>query len=93
MKLLVAAAGLAACVLAKDLIVCKQTRFRDCVPVSSAWVCDNLVSGDGRPFISGRVTSWGSCDIFSENGCSGISNKMDTKGWSRFPFAVKSIRC
>ncbi|KAK2616199.1 hypothetical protein QQS21_000831 [Conoideocrella luteorostrata] len=90
---MVAAAGLIATAAAKDLIVCKQTGFRECVPVSSAFTCDNLVSKDGRPFVSGRVTSFGSCDIFSENGCSGISNNMDKSGWSKFPFNVKSIRC
>jgi hypothetical protein len=114
---IIATAGLVASAAAKDVEVCKGVGFVDCVPVSSAWTCDNLVSGgeynksplqllytqetnrgmffylDGRPFVSGRVTSWGSCDIFSENGCSGISNTMDTEGWSKFPFNVKSIRC
>ncbi|KFH44885.1 hypothetical protein ACRE_043610 [Hapsidospora chrysogenum ATCC 11550] len=90
---IIATAGLVASAAAKDVEVCKGVGFVDCVPVSSAWTCDNLVSGDGRPFVSGRVTSWGSCDIFSENGCSGISNNMDTEGWSKFPFNVKSIRC
>ncbi|KJZ68013.1 hypothetical protein HIM_12597 [Hirsutella minnesotensis 3608] len=87
------AAGLLAAVECKKVHMCKRTGKQDCVPVDSAWTCDNLVSGDGRPFVSGRVLSRGSCDIFSENGCSGISNTMDTAGWNKFPFNVKSIRC
>lgn len=38
-------AGLAATAIAKDVSVCKGVGFNDCVPVSSAWTCDNLVSG------------------------------------------------
>ncbi|OAQ60360.1 hypothetical protein VFPPC_14823 [Pochonia chlamydosporia 170] len=90
---IILSAGLVATAAAKDVSVCKGTGFTECIPITSAWTCDNLESKDGRPFVSGKVTSWGSCDIFSKSGCTGISNTVDTDGWSKFPFDVLSIRC
>jgi hypothetical protein len=91
-SMLFTAIGLVASAAAKDLELCKQPGFVNCVPLSSAFVCDNVIA-EGGEFVSGRVTSFGSCDIFSQPSCAGTSNTVDTDGWSNFPFPVKSIRC
>ena len=37
--------GLVASAAAKDLELCKQPGFVNCVPLSSAFVCDNVIAG------------------------------------------------
>ncbi|KAJ4327724.1 hypothetical protein N0V84_001832 [Fusarium piperis] len=73
--------------------VCKGQGKTECIPVDApAFICTNLVSADGRPFISG-YSDGAVCDIYSSPNCNGIGNTVDGSGWSRFPFNVWSIEC
>ncbi|KAF5003032.1 hypothetical protein FDECE_10404 [Fusarium decemcellulare] len=73
--------------------VCKGQGKTECIPIDAPrFICTNLVSGDGRPFISG-YTDGAVCDIYSSSGCGGTGNTVDGEGWSRFPFNVWSVEC
>ncbi|EFR05118.1 hypothetical protein MGYG_08127 [Nannizzia gypsea CBS 118893] len=75
------------------LQMCKKTGKRDCLPVDATWsICTNLVSKDGRPYVSGWSTG-GDCDIYEGRDCKGTANSIDKDGWSRFPFNVWSVLC
>ncbi|KAK2877798.1 hypothetical protein FQN49_001196 [Arthroderma sp. PD_2] len=85
--------GMIAASEATRLNMCKAPNKQDCLPVdANAFVCTNLRSADGRPYVSGW-SEGGTCDIYAEAGCTGTANSIDMEGWGQFPFPVWSVEC
>ena len=77
-----------------SVMVCKKSNYKDCYKVSGpAGRCFNLVSSDGRPFVSAKGTSC-LCTAYSKKGCPIWAG--DTTGFksaSKFGFHANSIQC
>lgn len=73
------------------IFVCKTSGKGTCFIGSSTSSCSNLITSDGRPFISGHTSS-GSCKIYSKTGCSGDTQAIGT-AHKAFYFSAKSARC
>lgn len=76
--------------------VCKKTGKKDCFKVTSTGVCKNLVTSDGRPFVSGYAGNGSLCTAYSKKGCpwfSGDKKDFDEAGSSNFGWNARSIKC
>lgn len=75
--------------------VCKKKNQKNCYHVKSNGRCKNLVSSNGKPFISGSADGGSLCTVYSEKGCPWIKGKrtgFDERG-ANFGFHAKSIEC
>lgn len=77
--------------VAGALFVCKTIDTTACYIGSSTTSCSNLVSSDGRSYISGHTTA-GMCKIFSRKNCQGDMQEIETDHKS-FYFDALSARC
>lgn len=77
--------------VAGALFVCKTNDTTVCYIGSSTRSCSNIVSADGRPYISGHTTT-GLCKIFSKKGCLGNLQEIETDH-VQFYFNASSARC
>lgn len=77
--------------VAGALFVCKTVDSSVCYIGSSTTSCTNLISADGRPFISGHTTT-GTCKIYSKKRCEGNMQEIETDHVS-FYFGAQSARC
>lgn len=76
--------------------VCKKKNKKDCYHVKSNGRCKNLVSSNGKPFISGNADGGSLCTVYSQKGCPWIKGKrkgFDERGLNSFGFSAKSIEC
>ncbi|KAL5366693.1 hypothetical protein BJX96DRAFT_170148 [Aspergillus floccosus] len=75
--------------------VCKKKNQKNCYHVKSNGRCKNLVSSNGKPFISGSADGGSLCTVYSQKGCPWIKGKrkgFDERG-ANFGFDAKSIDC
>jgi hypothetical protein len=73
--------------------VCKQTGRRDCYKVTSTGVCKNLVTSDGRPFVSGYAGDGSLCTVWKAKGCPLFGGHKDFDTGVNFGFSAWSIKC
>ncbi|KAH8429294.1 uncharacterized protein LDX57_006961 [Aspergillus melleus] len=75
--------------------VCKKKNKKTCYHVKSNGRCKNLVSSNGKPFISGSADGGCICTVYSQKGCPWIKGKrksFDERG-ANFGFNAKSMDC
>ncbi|KAA8647994.1 hypothetical protein EYZ11_004211 [Aspergillus tanneri] len=75
--------------------VCKKKGMKNCYHVKSNGRCKNLVSKNGKPFVSGRGDGGSLCTVYSQKGCPWIAGKrfgFDERG-GNFGFSAKSLKC
>ncbi|PLB51378.1 hypothetical protein P170DRAFT_425610 [Aspergillus steynii IBT 23096] len=75
--------------------VCKKKGQKTCYHVKSNGRCKNLVSSNGKPFISGSADGGCICTVYSQKGCPWIKGKRksyDERG-ANFGFNAKSMDC
>ncbi|KAK2768234.1 hypothetical protein FQN54_000086 [Arachnomyces sp. PD_36] len=73
--------------------VCKNLGSTDCFHlVLGAGTCNNLISSDGRPYVSGWLGPSTICTVYAEKDCSGATDGMWT---TPHDFAIQawSIEC
>lgn len=77
--------------MAGAIFVCKTLDPTVCYIGSDTTSCSNLVSSDGRAYISGHTTA-GICNVYSKRGCQGDKQEIGTDH-KTFWFDALSARC
>lgn len=61
--------------------------------VNTEGTCINLVSSDGRPFVSGRSGGAYTCTVWQGRGCSSLSTSFGSGGTNFWASGAWSLRC